>query len=109
MEQKSPYRELALQHAIHVDSRAELPPHTGQCWYFAPSTGRTFALKGTQRQLLDQLRTRPLYASSRLKLSSYIDKMRKAGAPIETHFFRNAQTGGSFGIYSLSDRVVAKG
>ncbi|MDF1718328.1 MAG: hypothetical protein P1U75_16880 [Antarcticimicrobium sp.] len=104
----SPFKELALRNAVHVDKRADLPPHTGQCWYIR-SSGGCFALKGTNRQLMDQLMKTPIYASSRMKMSAYIDKLRKAGAPIETHFYTNAGTGGRFGVYALAERVTAQG
>jgi len=99
------WKDLALQKAVHVDNRSQLPPTKAPAAYKWPSG--TSTLKGTERMLLEQLRKRPVFCASRMQLSTYVSRLRdNHGVPIHTFSYRNKDTGGQFGVYCLADRVT---
>lgn len=103
------FDELKLpQYATHVDARHELPQERSLATYWwrdREGNAQQTAIKNTERQLLDQLKARPIYAASRMNLSAYIDIMRhRHHLPIQTFQFRS-DAGGSYGIYVLMTDV----
>lgn len=99
-----PYRKEAQASAKQFNARRELPqtktPET-YCWLTEEGAQRCAVVKGTERQILEQLRITPMYSASIMNLSAYIARLRKLGAPIATHNFKSKETGGAYGIYAL--------
>lgn len=108
-EQKQDHFERPPANALRVNKWADLPDTTEACayQYWDGDELSSFVVSKHDRQVLEGLIRRPVYAASFARVSDCVFRLRGIGLHIETKMFRNdPETGRQrFGVFFLLSSV----